>query len=352
MRPQTSPVDGRALYEAAPFVGLVAVYVAVGVLILGRIDRPPSLSLATTYGWPALLAGIYLLVTFVGAIGIHVFAGRRRPSDPETWRFVYGRWLGSDRLVGMLVVLATFPALLDVMYGFRLALTAFQPFYLDPVLARTDAFLHGGSAPWELLQPLVGHPGITRFIDTVYVYGWFAVLWLGVIWQTIHGREPVRSQFLMTFALAWIVLGTAVAILTSSAGPAFFARVTGLEDPFAGLMAYLAAVDQQAPLRAVANQERLWTSYTEWGGMTAMPSMHLSIVTAVVLAGIQTYRWLSWVLIPFGFVILIGSVHLGWHYAIDSYVGILATVWIWWASGHFVRWWQQRKSFAEVPDEA
>lgn len=335
-----------------PFVMLVAAYVTAGVLILGGIDRPPSLSLTETYGWPAMLASMYLLATFIGAVAVHVFGAHRRPSDPDTWRFVYARWLGSGRLVGTLVILATFPALLDVMYGFRLALTTFEPFFLDPALMRIDALLHGGNHPWELLQPLVGHPAVTWFLDAVYVYGWFAVLWFGVIWQTIHGREPVRSQFLMTFALAWIILGTGLAIMTSSAGPAFYGRVTGLDDPFAGLMTYLATVDQQIPLRAVANQERLWTSYTEWGGMTAMPSMHLSIVSAVVLAGIRTHRWMSWVLLPFGAVILIGSVHLGWHYAIDSYVGILATVLIWWMSGHFVRWWQGRRSFGKVPSDA
>jgi len=109
-------------------------------------------------------------------------------------------------------------------------------------------------------------------------------------------------------------------------------------------MAYLGAVDAVSPLRVVAIQEKLWTSYTEWGGMSAMPSMHLSIVTVIVLASIRTHRLLAWILVPFGIVILVGSVHLGWHYAIDSYVGIGATMALWWVSGRIVRRWSRRSS--------
>ncbi|MCZ6764391.1 MAG: PAP2 family protein, partial [Alphaproteobacteria bacterium] len=35
--------------------------------------------------------------------------------------------------------------------------------------------------------------------------------------------------------------------------------------------------------------------------------------------------------------IMIGSVHLAWHYAIDGYLGALMAWGIWWLSGHLVR---------------
>jgi hypothetical protein len=45
-------------------------------------------------------------------------------------------------------------------------------------------------------------------------------------------------------------------------------------------------------------------------------------------------------------LILVGSVHLAWHYAIDGYVSILAVLLIWRAAG----WWASRNhSPAPVP---
>lgn len=341
----------RCLWEHAPFLVVVTLYVSIGYVVLRLNGLPVPYTIVETYQWPVVLTASYLFATFLLVVARDVFLGRRRPGDRETWRHVFRSWLGRRRLVQTLVVLLVLPPLLAIMYGFRLSLTAFEPFRFDEFFMRADLLLHAGRHPWELLQPIVGHPAITRFIDAVYVYGWFAALWLGVIWQTVHGREPVRSQFLLTFALAWIALGTGLAIALSSAGPVFYGRVTGLADPYEPLMAYLQAVDADTPLRAVANQKRLWSSYTEWGGITAMPSMHLAIVTAVILAGVRTHRRLAYGLAPLGLVILVGSVHLGWHYAIDSYVGILATLWIWWLAGRFLDHWNDRRAdYREAPD--
>jgi hypothetical protein len=40
----------------------------------------------------------------------------------------------------------------------------------------------------------------------------------------------------------------------------------------------------------------------------------------------------------FAIVIFIGSIHLGWHYAIDGYASALATAAIWIAVGRLLRW--------------
>ncbi|MCV5838215.1 phosphatase PAP2 family protein, partial [Escherichia coli] len=39
----------------------------------------------------------------------------------------------------------------------------------------------------------------------------------------------------------------------------------------------------------------------------------------------------------FAILIQIGSVHLGWHYAIDGYVGTLLTVLLWKIVGWFIK---------------
>jgi len=52
----------------------------------------------------------------------------------------------------------------------------------------------------------------------------------------------------------------------------------------------------------------------------------------------------------FAVLILLGSVMLGWHYAIDGYAGALGVLALWWFSGHIVRWLGQigRRDMASV----
>lgn len=333
----------RSLYRHTPLLIVAACYVLGGSLILRTLGRTPEFGYRTTYSWAVALTASYLIATLIWTIVRDVIVARRNPRSRQTWQDVYRTWLGSERLVGVALILIAMPALLRVMYEFRLALTLIQPFHLDPTFMRLDQWVHGGFHPFEILQPIVGRPQVTDFLDIFYVAGYFLTLWVGIIWQTVSGREPVRSQFLLTFALAWIVLGTAAAIALASGGPAFYGRITGLPDPYSPLMEYLQSVDATHGLFALTNQQRLWESYTVWGGMTAMPSMHIAIVAVVSLAAVRTHRWLVVIVAPLLTLMLVGSVHLGWHYAVDGYVSLIAVALLWWLTGRFLRWWASRK---------
>ncbi|HET9396791.1 MAG TPA: hypothetical protein VFO36_12100 [Nitrospiraceae bacterium] len=41
----------------------------------------------------------------------------------------------------------------------------------------------------------------------------------------------------------------------------------------------------------------------------------------------------------YAIAIMIGSVHLGWHYAIDGYAGAIGSILIWWMVGLCLRRW-------------
>ena len=58
-------------------------------------------------------------------------------------------------------------------------------------------------------------------------------------------------------------------------------------------------------------------------------SLGLPLHRVFALLGWRTSRWLGWVLTGFAGVVLVGSVHLGWHYAVDGYVSIAGTLAIW-----------------------
>jgi membrane-associated phospholipid phosphatase len=90
-------------------------------------------------------------------------------------------------------------------------------------------------------------------------------------------------------------------------------------------------------------QDALWQSYkTGTGdirGISAMPSMHVMIATLLALFGWRTNRTLGIGLSIFAILIVLGSVHLLWHYAVDTIAGA-AIAWLCWVvAGIAARRW-------------
>ena len=113
-----------------------------------------------------------------------------------------------------------------------------------------------------------------------------------------------------------------------------------MTDPFQPLMDYLRKADTAFPVWALNVQDMLWDRYQTGGlevgnGISAMPSMHVSSAFLFAVVGWRTNRAVGIALTIFLFFIIIGSVHLAWHYAIDDYVAIVGT-WIIWRGVNFL----------------
>jgi hypothetical protein len=210
--------------------------------------------------------------------------------------------------------------------AWKAMIPVWAPFRWDPQLAAVDAWLHGGD-PWRYI-PTASLP----FLDAVY-YAWFPLLAVMVLWQAWQGE----IRFFFAFALAWIVLGTGVALLVSSAGPVFYQGVTG--DPrFAGL-----DLDPSLTARRVA--DALWAAYRagEPTSISAFPSLHVA-VPALYCAVLWGTR-LRWPAVGFLLFTSVGSVALGWHYAVDAYAGVIGAVVCWMLAG-----WLSRGFIAGHPE--
>jgi len=275
---------------------------------------------------------------------------------PERAFLEIGRRLRSDiftieRFANALPLLVIMPAYFNSFTLIKSAMPSISPYRWDVRLEALDRWIHGGTAPWRLLQPLLGQPAISNAISFGYVL-WFFFVWFVIVWQVFNNRDlRTRAQFFGTMMMSWILIGGFGAYLLSSAGPCYFGRITGLPDPYAPLMTYLHAASEQTQVFALTAQEMLWDYYVKGnvglgGGISAMPSMHVSMAFLLFLLVRRTH----WVLGILGFfyylVIQIGSVHLGWHYAVDGYVATLATLAIWWGVGRVIDWQAARGNAA------
>jgi len=225
-----------------------------------------------------------------------------------------------------------------------------NPFAFDPAFESLDRALHFGQQPWELLQGLLGYEWITLFIQRLY-YAWFPVFLLTYYWQLSTRKDPVvRQQFLLSFVACWALIGTLMAIAFSSAGPIYYAEIVP-DDPdvYAKPMEYLLGIHADHPMVMFDIKQILWDGYTgtspnaDISGISAMPSMHVSLAFLMMLFGWKQGKWFATAYTAFFVYIALGSVHLLWHYAVDGYVSIIATFLIWKASG-----WIAKRSVASA----
>jgi hypothetical protein len=215
-----------------------------------------------------------------------------------------------------------------------------EPYTWDPTLRLADRFLHGGVDPWRWLSWLAT-PTSTRWIDLAYA-SWYAVLATGLSWQCINPNRRQRTRFFVAFALTIVVLGTMIAHLMASGGPVFYGGLVPGDDPFADLRRQLLELHQQIPLTAVYLEQAVWENHASgarafWIAMSAMPSIHVAMPALFGLALWTQSRMLSLAAWAYTLIIVVGSVHLGWHYALDGYVALIGTAALWQVASWAVR---------------
>jgi hypothetical protein len=336
-----------AVLTDAPFYILIIIYVASAFGLDALFGVPADVGVATSWR-PLLTMSLWYLVFAAILAGFRAARDPdRRILDVESWVEYARRRTPLSRILSFLLLAGLLPIWLRVFVRFKAAIPQIKPFFLDALFMDMDRIVHFGVHPWVALQPLFGDPVMTQFIDLVY-YLWFPAVWMTFIWQALHGsRDELRSQFLLSFGLCWILLGTVAATLLSSAGPIFFAEIAPAPDPYEPLMAYLREVNAYTPLGTFRVREMLWNAYvglpSEGAGISAMPSLHISMVVLMSLLGFRVRPGLGIAFSVFGAFIFIGSIHLAWHYAIDGYVAVAGTILIWKLSGWIVRRWRDTR---------
>ncbi len=318
--------NDRHIYTAIIFYLVVAnAILAPFRHIFPRIYAEYFLSLASLDGvvFPAFV--------IVGVLLRSLFAN---PRDPLAWfrARLHSRCIA--RILagyGLLLALVPFMATFTAMKSF----IGLNGFTADTPLADFDRWLHLGVDPAIFLHRILDYGSVWRFFAFFYGPGW--LLWVnGVIfWMAIAAPSPgLRKRFFFAYIFAWVVLGNAIAWLAISAGPAFFAEVTGNADRFASVLATVSAYTLPDGTGIRSIQMYLWDLYisrsSDFGmGISAFPSLHVAMVMLCALAALEINRGLAVIGVFIVIIIQTGSVLFGWHYAIDGYFSIAVMTVFW-----------------------
>jgi len=303
-------------------------------------------------GWPGPVGVSFWFAegVFAGLVALFVIVVRERfradlkpvsaaAAYSIAWRRARASTLATDRILSYAVVLAVLPWVVGCYTGWKTWLGTSVPFQWDASLSQLDRTLHFGHNPWRLLQPFLGREWTTDTIALLYESGWAATLHGVITWQALRPSSLARTRFLVAFVIAWPLIGNLAAAVFMSAGPCYYRFVVSGPDPYRDLVTYVHATNDLTRVL----QDYLWRAHQNpqlrviGGGVSAMPSMHLVMATLAAIPLWRIGRAGRSVAVAVVALTLVGSVHLGWHYAVDGYAGILAAVFVWLTTGWALR---------------
>ncbi len=322
----------RVLKKNGLLIGLVLAHFMLAVFVGGITGAPfdPGMAqtLAMLFSVLLPLFGVILVVWHLIQLAIYV-----RPKRPITQFLTDLKDLVSDaeRMANGVLSLLLITLFIGTFSYFKSIVPFLNPFQWDVSFANFDRALHFGRDPYTLLAPIFGTPILTTVLNALY-HLWFFMVYFIVFLASFSSRNSRSgSVFLLAFVLTFAIGGNLLATVFSSAGPVYYERL-GYGGDFTPLMNMLNTFNETLPVWALGVQEALWQSHTNGGpisGISAMPSMHVASTTLLALYGFRHARWSGMLLSIFALCIMIGSVLLGWHYAIDGYFGVALALTCW-----------------------
>jgi hypothetical protein len=316
---------------------------ATGRVPIAEFFRLFKLYLATAFTMAA--------VTVIGAIAITLFRSMklRKPGQSTLFFVLIKSWLNErwtrDRFVSFVWPPLLFAVLMTSFNSFKQLVLGKVPFRYDVTFAQWDKMLFLGNDPWTVTHAILPAPWMTRVVDLTY-HSWFLPMTIGVLICAYLPSSTfrLRTQYLLTYIGIWIGIGTVLAYVFPSAGPCFYNDFVGQSDSFAQLMARLQVVGgayEQGSLGFLASQDYLRQTHGAQnliigGGISAMPSVHNALAVLFAIAAFQVNRRAGWLMSVYAVVIWIGSIHLGWHYAVDGILAAVVTLGLWHGAGKVV----------------
>ena len=351
------------LLEHVPLFILLMLYLGYGFYVEYRLDNYQIINLR--FDMTKLMFNL-LLFNFVFFIIaqflIRVIEGNIQGIYAK-WYDIIGTYFCFKRLAGFIIIYFLVQFEFNLFDSLKMCISYLVPFCYDTIISKLDYILHFNNYPWELLSPILRNPITVKAIDLLYI-SWFFVINIFIFWLALSNRRKLRMQFFMTLMLIFFLIGNLLATVLSSAGPCYYDNVTTFtgNNPYKPLMDKLHSIEDDnppidkpydkfgnSPLIALELEDKLWDNYINkvrnFGHyISAMPSVHVAFATllALTISSVNIYLgiifWVYWA------VIQIGSVILGWHYAVDGYLSTILTIGLWKLSALLNNWFFKKLS--------
>lgn len=315
-----------------PFHVIVTVYSLLVLSTAIVLDQTDALSYQSYF---AKLGPLYLAILPIAGFSLAVGVIAHRTDDwSERGRMAH-QYLSSEtvgRVAAGLLAMVSFIIFMGSFTSWKNLMPAIQDgFQYDRAQAAIDRVLHLGADPGPALVRLLPFPRLLAAVEWNYSVLWSLFGFLPPYFVATHkAADSIRLRYLVTLAATWIVIGSLLACAFLSAGPAFYGSVTGDDTRFAEITAFLGHGSSSSS-SAVAFQAYLWNHHAAGtsalgSGISAFPSMHVALAMLNALFLRELSRTAGIAGFVYVVVILFSSVYLGWHYAIDGYVSIVAVL--------------------------
>ena len=345
------------LYFQLPIMAFALAYVLAAVVVafwLGQEVGEGFFSMATTIGTNYKFIAI-TIVLYVLARQVFVPEGQKK--GVRAILVALGTYLSPRNIISRLLPITVSILAMNVAFSFfKRNITTFVPFSWDRAFADLDEILFFGTPPWELTHALFPGSMAAFLISVLYGVWFFLMFGVWLIEALRPANDPVRLRFFLSFLLITMIGGSLMATIFSSAGPCFYDDLIG-GDRFAPLMDTLRTYNFDHSLAPLRLQELLWATYIGTPGanlhsISAFPSFHILVVVLYCfLAAARGPVYLA-LMVIFTIAIFIGSIHLGWHYAVDGIASGFLAWGCWWLGGVLTnRWiaWNARRNLALQP---
>lgn len=315
-------------------VGCSAI-VLLGVLISIVHSMLASVGLSVPYVQRLILAFLAIAPSFFGGVVLWLVIAVIRHDWRDYLRAIRSRqWLVTSALVVAVNVLTTY--FYAVLKNSVPLLTTRN---YDQVLWNLDRSLFFGLSPSVFFLNLLSSHWLLMSLDWAYGHFFFVAITVGYPIFLGHRRNDLRMAFFTGGAAMWSV-GAWLYYAVPSLGPCykFYDVWKPLKSlfPVSTFWQYQLMQNYEKVLRVRVGVIDRSINLVE--GIAAFPSLHVGfhVFLALWLSRMSRF-WgrVGWFLAA---VIFIGSVVTGWHYLIDSLVGVVLGVGGYWVSVVLLRW--------------